>query len=73
MKKVLPQSPPPQMALFEGKFKDLFVPDDGSQHLANFLKSCTAEMVMALQAMGKINVNQLAKEDLVKAGEEDYG
>ena len=65
MTKVLPQSPPPQLALFEGKFKDLFDPDEGSQHLANFLKSCTAEMVMALQAMGKTNINQLAKEDLV--------
>jgi len=65
MKKVLPQSPPPQLALFEGKFKDLFDSDEGSQHLANFLKSCTAEMVMALQAMGKTNINQLAKEDLV--------
>lgn len=65
MTKALPQSPAPQLALYEGKFKDQFDSKEGSQHLANFLKSCTAEMVMALQAMGKSSIRQLSREDLV--------
>jgi Glutamate synthase domain 2 len=65
MTKVLPSSPAPQLALYDGKFKDQFDPEVGSQHLANFLKSCTEEMVMALQAMGKSNIRQLGREDLV--------
>lgn len=65
MTKALPQSPAPQLALYEGKFKDQFDSEEGSQHLANFLKSCTAEIVMALQAMGKSSIRQLGREDLV--------
>ncbi|TGE31596.1 FMN-binding glutamate synthase family protein [Desulfosporosinus sp. Sb-LF] len=65
MTKALPQSPAPQLALYDGKFKEEFDPEEGSQHLANFLKSCSAEMVMALQAMGKSSVRQLGREDLV--------
>lgn len=65
MTKALPQSPAPQLALYDGKLKDQFDPEEGSQHLANFLKSCTEEMVMALQAMGKSSIRQLGREDLV--------
>ncbi|MDP4158519.1 MAG: FMN-binding glutamate synthase family protein [Bacillota bacterium] len=65
MTKVLPGSPAPQLALYDGKFKAQFDPEEGSQHLANFLKSCTEEMVMALQAMGKSSIRQLGREDLV--------
>jgi glutamate synthase domain-containing protein 2 len=65
MTKALPMSPAPQLALYDGKFKDQFDIEEGSQHLANFLKSCTGEMVMALQAMGKSSIRQLGREDLV--------
>lgn len=39
-------------------------------HLSNFLRSCTAEMVMALQAMGKSDIQQLGREDLVCVDQE---
>lgn len=65
MTKALPHSPAPQLALYDGKLKDQFDPEEGSRHLANFLQSCTAEMKMALQAMGKTSVRQLGREDLV--------
>lgn len=65
MTKALPHSPAPQLALYDGKLKDQFDPEEGSRHLANFLQSCTAEMKMALQAMGKSSVRQLGREDLV--------
>jgi len=70
MTKALPQAPAPQLALFDGKLKDEFNPEEGSLHLANFLRSCTAEMVMALQAMGKSHVQQLSREDLVSVDQE---
>lgn len=65
MTKVMPQSPAPQLALYDGEYKDSFNVDEGSQHLANFLNSCKAEMVMALQAMGKSSIRLLGREDLV--------
>lgn len=65
MTKALPQHPAPQLALYEGELKDQFDSEEGSRHLANFLQSCTAEMKMALQAMGKSSIRQLGREDLV--------
>lgn len=65
MTKALPQSTVPQLALYDGKLTEQFDQDEGSRHLANFLQSCRAEMVMALQAMGKSSIRQLGREDLV--------
>lgn len=65
MTKALPQSTVPQLALYDGKLKEQFDQDEGSRHLANFLQSCRAEMVMALQAMGKSSIRQLGRDDLV--------
>lgn len=63
--KALPEHPAHQLALYEGTLKDEFDVEEGSQHLANFLFSCQAEMKMALQAMGKTTVTDLGREDLV--------
>lgn len=65
MAKVLPQAPPPQIALYDGKLKDMLDIDIAAAHLANFLKSCTVEMQLAVQAVGKQALRQLAREDLV--------
>jgi glutamate synthase domain-containing protein 2 len=63
--KALPEHPAHQLALYEGTLKNEFDIEEGSQHLANFLLSCQAEMKMALQAMGKTKVTELGREDLV--------
>jgi methylamine---glutamate N-methyltransferase subunit C len=63
--KALPEHPAHQLALYEGVLKDEFDIEEGSQHLANFLTSCQAEMKMALQAMGKTHINELGRDDLV--------
>ncbi len=63
--KVLPQAPPPQLVLYDGKMTDKLDVDKGAHHLANFLKSCTAEMQLAVQAVGKTACKELNREDLV--------
>ncbi|MFZ3589898.1 FMN-binding glutamate synthase family protein [Bacillus sp. DJP31] len=65
MTKALPNMPPPQLALYSGKLQDEFDPEEGAKDLANFLKSCTEEIKGALQVMGKKQLNELSREDLV--------
>jgi len=63
--KVLPQAPPSQLALYSGRMTDKLDIDKAAKHLANYLASCTAEMKLALQALGKPAVTELSREDLV--------
>lgn len=63
--KVLPQSPPSQLALYTGKMNDLLDIDSAAAHLANFLRSCTTEMQLAVQAVGKNATHELTRDDLV--------
>jgi methylamine---glutamate N-methyltransferase subunit C len=65
MIKALPEYPAPQLALYNGSLSDQLDVDLGSKHLANFLQSCREEMIMALQAMGKTDIRELGREDLV--------
>jgi hypothetical protein len=39
--------------------------DKAAEHLANFLASCTEEMKLAVQAVGKNACNELGRGDLV--------
>jgi glutamate synthase domain-containing protein 2 len=63
--KVMPEAPPSQLALYKGKMNDKLDIDSAAHHLTNFLASCTAEMKLAVQAMGKHSVKELTREDLV--------
>jgi len=63
--KVLPQAPPAQLALYDGKMNDKVDVDKAARHLANFLESCTAEMKLAVQAVGKNALSELGRGDLV--------
>ncbi|MDR7867988.1 MAG: FMN-binding glutamate synthase family protein [Sporomusaceae bacterium] len=63
--KVLPQAPPSQLALYDGKMNDKVDIEKAARHLANFLKSCTAEMKLAVQAVGKNALSELDRGDLV--------
>jgi glutamate synthase domain-containing protein 2 len=63
--KVLPQAPPAQLALYDGKMNDKVDIDKAAKHLANFLESCAAEMKLAVQAVGKNALSELGRGDLV--------
>ncbi|MBP2630763.1 MAG: gltB [Firmicutes bacterium] len=63
--KVLPQSPPSQLALYTGKMTDKLDIDMAADHLAKFLNSCTLEMQLAIQAVGKSSTKELNSSDLV--------
>lgn len=63
--KTLPQAPPSQLALYTGKMTDKLDVDIAANHLANFLKSCTVEMQLAAQAVGKQALKDLDRSDLV--------
>jgi len=63
--KTVPQAPPAQLALYEGRMNDKLDIDEAAQHLANFLKSCLVEMKLAVQAMGKNALSELDRSDLV--------
>nr|WP_092073447.1 FMN-binding glutamate synthase family protein [Dendrosporobacter quercicolus]NSL48058.1 FMN-binding glutamate synthase family protein [Dendrosporobacter quercicolus DSM 1736]SDM62345.1 Glutamate synthase domain-containing protein 2 [Dendrosporobacter quercicolus] len=63
--KVLPQAPPSQLALYGGRMTDKLDIDKAARSLANFLISCTAEMKLAAQALGKQALNELGPADLV--------
>lgn len=63
--KALPQAPPSQLALYSGKMTDKLDVDKAAGHLANFLKSCTVEMQLAAQAVGKQALKDLERSDLV--------
>lgn len=68
--KALPQVPPTQLALYTGKLADKLDIDEAALHLSNFLKSCIAEMKMAVQAIGKKAIAELNKKDLVTVDKE---
>ena len=70
MTKSLPLAPASQLAMYDGKLNDQIDIDMAAQSLANFLKSCVAEMKLALQACGKSAIAELSKEDLVTVDRE---
>ncbi|MDD4168797.1 MAG: FMN-binding glutamate synthase family protein [Desulfotomaculaceae bacterium] len=65
MNKALPLEPAPQTVLYLGKFKENLNIDKGAQHLAKFLKSCVEEMKLAAYALGRADLAQISRKDLV--------
>ncbi|MDF2502313.1 MAG: fni 2 [Anaerosporomusa subterranea] len=63
--KAMPQAPPAQMALYQGKLTDKVDIDNAARHLANFLTSCKLEMQLAAQAVGRYSLQELDRSDLV--------
>lgn len=61
----VPKAAPAQMALYTGRFADKLDVDKAATSLANFLKSCTEEMKLAVQAVGRQAVKELNRDDLV--------
>lgn len=65
MAKALPFEPAPQLPLYLGKFKEHLDVEKGAEHLAKFLKSCVEEMKLVCYALGKTDLAQLDRSDLV--------
>jgi len=65
MSKALPYEPPPQIPLYLGKFKEDLDIDEAAKHLAKFLKSCVEEMKLTTYALGKTDLAQINRKDLV--------
>lgn len=63
--KAMPQAPPAQLALYEGKLNDKVDIDKAARHLANFLTSCRTEMQLAAQAIGRNALSKFNRTDLV--------
>ncbi|OPX88523.1 MAG: Glutamate synthase (NADPH) large chain [Pelotomaculum sp. PtaB.Bin104] len=65
MNKALPLEPAPQSVLYLGKFKGDLNIEKGAEHLAKFLKSCVEEMKLAAYALGRTDLAQISRENLV--------
>ena len=63
--KTLVDETTPQLVVYGGKLTDKLDVDRGATTLSNFLLSCREEMKLSLSAMGKTDISQLTKEDLV--------
>lgn len=60
-----PFEPPVQTVLYHGKFKEDINIEEAAEHLAKFLKSCVEEMKMVAYALGKTDLKQIDRTDLV--------
>ncbi|MDA8353239.1 MAG: FMN-binding glutamate synthase family protein [Firmicutes bacterium] len=65
-----PMEPPVQVLLYHGKFKEDFNVEQGAEHLAKFLKSCVEEMRVMAYALGRTDLNQVDRSDLVSLDRE---
>ncbi|WP_334074536.1 MULTISPECIES: FMN-binding glutamate synthase family protein [Paenibacillus] len=70
MAEALSTAPPPQIPLYLGKFKEDLDVEKGAEHLANFLKSSVEEMKLVAYVLGKTDLAQINKMDLVTVDRE---
>ncbi|HPO98468.1 MAG TPA: FMN-binding glutamate synthase family protein, partial [Bacillota bacterium] len=62
--KTIPWEPPTELVYERGKFKDELDIEKGALNIANYLKSCKEEMVLALRSMGRTSLAELTLKDL---------
>ncbi|HBE79921.1 MAG TPA: FMN-binding glutamate synthase family protein [Firmicutes bacterium] len=62
--KVIPWEPITELIYERGKFKDRLIVDQAARSVANFLKSCNQEIILAMRCLGKTSLKQLTIEDL---------
>lgn len=63
--RAVPFEPVTSLVFATGRLADRFDPQLGAQSLANFLRSCAAEMAEAARALGKRRLRDIGREDLV--------
>lgn len=63
--KALPFEPPTQVAWYNGKLQHKFKVEQGAKNLANYINSCTLEMMEGIKALGKISLNEVNIDDLM--------
>lgn len=68
--KTIIKYPPTQLVLQDGILKDKLDVDKAVQCLVNYIESCKKEMILSLQALGKRNLNELNRSDLVSIDKE---
>ncbi|MGI6038006.1 MAG: FMN-binding glutamate synthase family protein [Limnochordia bacterium] len=61
----LPWEPPTTLVYYTGRYKKRLNVKKAAQGLTNFLKACTAEMAIGVQALGKDSLRAVDKHDLV--------
>lgn len=62
--KVLPWEPPTELLYETGKLRNSFSVDQGAQSVANFLKSCHAEIKLGMRTLGLTSLQELSPADI---------
>lgn len=65
LSRVAPFEPATQLLLYLGKFKEDLDVEKAAEHLAKYLKSCVEEMKLVAYALGKVDLAQISRDDLV--------
>ncbi|MFD1066863.1 FMN-binding glutamate synthase family protein [Oceanobacillus locisalsi] len=65
----VPFEPPTQVVWYDGKYKDDFNRQDGTDALVNYMNASIKEMEEGIRMMGKKGLSELAKDDLVSYDE----
>ncbi|WP_245833129.1 FMN-binding glutamate synthase family protein [Oceanobacillus timonensis] len=65
----IPFEPPTQIVWYDGKYKDDFNRQDGSESLVNFINASIKEMEEGIRMMGKTALSEVTKDDLVSYDE----
>lgn len=63
--KALPFEPPTEIIYYEAKKAARYNPVLGAKHLANYLQSCLEEMKQVARSLGKSDLREIGKQDLV--------
>lgn len=67
--KSLPWEPPTQLTFYAGSHRDEFDEEKAGENLANFFRSFTEEIKVAIRAMGKTSLGEVTAADLVALDE----
>ncbi len=67
--KSLPFEPPNRIIWYEGKQADQFNMEEGAMALKKFLEACREELAIGIRGLGKHNIADVSKDDLVSLNE----
>lgn len=60
----IPWEPPTELVYERGKLKDKLSVEAGAESVANFLRSCREEMILAMRSLGRTSIKELSRDDL---------